>query len=105
MASTGCLARPAPGGSFLGDKPSACPRENKTVRKAGMMRTTTTAQTVASRLTDAGIGPDRVLLAGTEFREATALWNTEVESVPAVYQVWSVAYKSRRPAVLTQYAR
>ncbi len=50
-----------------------------------MMRTTTTtAQIAASRLTDAGIGPDRVLLAGTEFREATALWNTEVEHEPAL---------------------
>ena len=48
------------------------------------MHATTTSQTAASRLTDAGIGPDRVLLAGAEFREATALWNTEVEREPAL---------------------
>ena len=35
-------------------------------------------------MTGAGIGPDRVLFAGTEFREATALWNTEVEREPAL---------------------
>ena len=35
-------------------------------------------------MTGAGIGPDRVLLAGTAFREATALWNTEVEHEPAL---------------------
>lgn len=46
--------------------------------------TTTTAQTVASRLVDAGLSPDRVLFAGPQFQEAAALWNKGMERTPAV---------------------
>lgn len=48
------------------------------------MITTTTTEIIASRLADAGIDPDRVLLAGPGFRDAIALWNKEVGHTPAV---------------------
>lgn len=44
----------------------------------------TPAEAVASRLVNAGFSPDRVLLSGPRFQEATALWNKEVARTPAV---------------------
>lgn len=41
-------------------------------------------QSAASRLADTGIGPDQVFVAGPRLREAIALWNMDVDRMPAV---------------------
>jgi len=44
----------------------------------------TDAETARARLVDAGMSPARVLLSGPELRDATTLWNAEVDRHPAI---------------------